>query len=128
MKESLETADRRRFAGSYAHRERALSHLAFGVSSTPRATQRPAAVAIERGEGAHVVDVAAPTPIETLHDTAKVDKDATLLFTGALLREGVLTLPRGLCYFSSAHDLADIEATEAAIAAAMDSMLRSTTT
>lgn len=57
MREASDAADRRRFAGSYAHRERALAHLAFGVSSTPRATQRPVAVTIERGEGAHVVDV-----------------------------------------------------------------------
>lgn len=57
MRDSLEAADRQRFAGSYAHREKALSHLAFGVSSTPRATQHPVAIAIERGEGAHVVDV-----------------------------------------------------------------------
>eukprot|EP01042_Synura_sphagnicola_P019918 gene19918-25246_t len=57
MKDSLDAADRQRFAGSYVHRKGALSHLAYGVSSTPRATQRPVAIAVERGEGAHVVDV-----------------------------------------------------------------------
>ncbi|MCU4181548.1 aspartate aminotransferase family protein [Bosea sp. BH3] len=56
MTESADTADRRRFAGSYAHRERALSHLPRGVSSTPRATQQPVPIVIERGEDAHVFD------------------------------------------------------------------------
>jgi glutamate-1-semialdehyde 2,1-aminomutase len=47
----------RRFDGSRAHRARALRHVAFGVSSTPRANQQPVPVAIERAEGARVVDV-----------------------------------------------------------------------
>jgi glutamate-1-semialdehyde 2,1-aminomutase len=50
-------AGERRFEASRAHRERALRHLAFGVSSTPRASQLPVPVAIERGEGARVFDV-----------------------------------------------------------------------
>ena len=50
-------ADEQRFAGSFAHRARALRHLACGVSSTPRANQLPVPVAIERGEGARVIDV-----------------------------------------------------------------------
>jgi glutamate-1-semialdehyde 2,1-aminomutase len=78
-----------------------------------------------RQVGAAMQIFAASAPIETLRDTARVDREATLLFTGALLREGVQTLPRGLCYLSSAHSLADIEATEAAIAAAMEHMARS---
>ena len=77
-----------------------------------------------RQAGAAMQIFTAATPIETLRDTAKVDRDATLVFTGALLREGVLTLPRGLCYLSSAHSLADIEATEAAISTAMDHTAR----
>lgn len=65
---------------------------------------------------------AASSPIETLADTAKADKSAILTFTGALLRKGILTLPRGLCYLSGAHTRADIEATEAAITAALESV------
>ncbi|SEL79057.1 glutamate-1-semialdehyde 2,1-aminomutase [Bosea lupini] len=80
-----------------------------------------------RQAGAAFQIFAANGPVETLRDTAKVDKDKTLVFTGALLRQGVMTLPRGLCYLSSAHSLADIEATEAAIAVAMETMARSTT-
>ncbi|PZU91297.1 MAG: aspartate aminotransferase family protein [Chelatococcus sp.] len=57
MTSAPDSDDRRRFAGSYLHREQALAHLAYGVSSTPRATQRPVPVVIERGEGAHLVDV-----------------------------------------------------------------------
>jgi glutamate-1-semialdehyde 2,1-aminomutase len=34
----------------------------------------------------------------------------------------VQTLPRGLCNLSSAHTLADIEATEVAIAAAVEAV------
>ena len=79
-----------------------------------------------RQAGAALQIFAANGPVETLRDTAKVDKDKTLMFTGALLRQGVMTLPRGLCYLSSAHSLADIEATEAAIAVAMETMTQST--
>jgi len=75
-----------------------------------------------RQAGAALQIFAAEAAIETLRDTAQVDKENTLLFTGALLREGVQTLPRGLCYLSAAHSLADIEATEAAIAAAVDAV------
>ncbi len=45
------------FAGSLAHRERASRVLPRGVSSTPRATQRPVPLVIARGEGAQVTDV-----------------------------------------------------------------------
>ncbi|MFM8989970.1 MAG: aspartate aminotransferase family protein [Alphaproteobacteria bacterium] len=48
---------KRRFDGSRAHRARALRHVAFGVSSSPRANQQPLPVAIERAEGARVFDV-----------------------------------------------------------------------
>jgi glutamate-1-semialdehyde 2,1-aminomutase len=51
---------------------------------------------------------------ETLADTARADRDATLDFTGALLLAGVQTLPRGLMYLSAAHTDADIAATKAA--------------
>lgn len=47
----------RRFDASRAHRERAVRRLACGVSSTPRASQLPVPVAIERAEGARVFDV-----------------------------------------------------------------------
>lgn len=57
MTHASEQDDASRFRRSYAHREAALVHLAHGVSSTPRATQMPVAVAIARGEGAHLVDV-----------------------------------------------------------------------
>ena len=45
------------FAASFAHRERASRMLPRGVSSSPRATQRPVALAIARAEGARIVDV-----------------------------------------------------------------------
>lgn len=47
----------RRFDASRAHRERALRHVAHGVSSTPRAKQLPVPIAIARAEGARVVDL-----------------------------------------------------------------------
>ena len=50
--------------GSRAHRERAWSVLPRGVSSTPRAAQRPVPVAIARAEGAHVTDVDGNTYID----------------------------------------------------------------
>lgn len=46
-----------RFAQSLAYRARASKVLPRGVSSSPRATQRPAPLAIARGEGAHVIDL-----------------------------------------------------------------------
>ena len=42
---------------SRAYRESACRHLAFGVSSTPRAAQRPAPIVVERAEGAWITDV-----------------------------------------------------------------------
>jgi len=65
---------------------------------------------------------AATMPVDSLADTAHADKQAILTFTGALLRQGVLTLPRGLCYLSGAHTAHDIEATEAGISAAVKAM------
>jgi glutamate-1-semialdehyde 2,1-aminomutase len=41
---------------SRAYRESARRHLAFGVSSTPRAAQRPAPIVAERAEGAWITD------------------------------------------------------------------------
>jgi glutamate-1-semialdehyde 2,1-aminomutase len=52
------------FAGSFAHRERALPVLARGVSSSPRATQRPVPLVLARAEGAHVTDVDGNTYID----------------------------------------------------------------
>jgi len=75
-----------------------------------------------RQAGAAFQIFASPVAIETLGDTAHVDKENTLLFTSALLRAGVQTLPRGLCYLTAEHTLADIEATEAAIASAVDAV------
>ncbi len=52
------------FAGSFAHRERAWPVLARGVSSSPRATQRPVPLALARAEGAHVTDVDGNTYVD----------------------------------------------------------------
>jgi glutamate-1-semialdehyde 2,1-aminomutase len=52
------------FAQSRAHRERASAVLPRGVSSTPRAAQRPVPIAVARGEGAHVTDVDGRTYID----------------------------------------------------------------
>jgi len=56
MTESLDAADRRRFAGSYAHREKAPLHLAFGVSST-RARRSGLWPSRSSARGRYVVDV-----------------------------------------------------------------------
>lgn len=45
-----------RFDASRAYRARALQHLGFGVSSTPRGNQRPAPVVAEFAEGATITD------------------------------------------------------------------------
>ena len=55
--DSAHGAGARAFAGSFAHRDRASRVLPRGVSSSPRATQRPVALALARAEGARVVDV-----------------------------------------------------------------------
>lgn len=79
-----------------------------------------AAVGLQaRALGAALQIFAAASPVVTLRDTARVDREATLRFTGELLREGVFALPRGLCYLSSAHDEDDILRTETAIDAAV---------
>lgn len=41
---------------SQAYRTQALRHLAYGVSSTPRASQRPAPLVVEQAEGAWITD------------------------------------------------------------------------
>ena len=45
-----------RFCASLAHREVAVRHLAYGVSSTPRAGQLPAPIVAEQAEGAWITD------------------------------------------------------------------------
>jgi glutamate-1-semialdehyde 2,1-aminomutase len=57
MTDFTKPTDRARFARSFAYRERALQHLAYGVSSTPRATQQPVPLALERADGVHITDV-----------------------------------------------------------------------
>jgi glutamate-1-semialdehyde 2,1-aminomutase len=52
------------FAGSFAHRERAVAVLARGVSSSPRATQRPVPLVLARAEAARVTDVDGNTYID----------------------------------------------------------------
>ena len=52
------------FAGSVAHRERAWPVLPRGVSSSPRATQRPVPLVLARAEGAHVTDVDGRTYVD----------------------------------------------------------------
>ena len=52
----MESAEPAFVAEARAYRERALRHLAFGVSSTPRGRQAPAPLVAERAEGAHVYD------------------------------------------------------------------------
>lgn len=53
-----------RYARSLAYRDRAAHLLPRGVSSSPRATQRPVPLAIARGEGAHVIDVDGNTYVD----------------------------------------------------------------
>lgn len=72
-----------------------------------------------RHVGAAMQIVVAGQPVTALSDSAFVDREATLRFTAALLREGIFTLPRGLCYLSTVHTDDDIERTEAGIATAM---------
>lgn len=52
------------FAASRAYRERASAVLPRGVSSTPRATQRPVPLMLARAEGAHVTDIDGRTYVD----------------------------------------------------------------
>lgn len=52
------------FAGSLAHRDRARRVLARGVSSSPRATQRPVPLVVVSAEGARVTDVDGRTYVD----------------------------------------------------------------
>lgn len=52
------------FAASAAYRERASRVLPRGVSSSPRATQRPVPLAIARAEGAHITDLDGRTYVD----------------------------------------------------------------
>jgi glutamate-1-semialdehyde 2,1-aminomutase len=52
------------FEGSIAHRDRAVRVLPRGVSSSPRAAQRPVPLVIARADGAHVTDVDGNTYID----------------------------------------------------------------
>ena len=52
------------FAGSRAYRDRAWAVLPRGVSSTPRAAQRPVPLVLARAEGARVTDVDGRTYID----------------------------------------------------------------
>jgi len=53
----LEIYDRHIFSQSKSYRAHAVNHLAYGVSSTPRASQLPFPVVIDHAEGVHVTDV-----------------------------------------------------------------------
>ena len=55
MKHGVDQPDR--FAGSRAHQARASLVMPRGVSSSPRASQRPVPIVIARAEGAHITDV-----------------------------------------------------------------------
>ncbi len=53
----LDVYDRHSFANSKSYRAHAVDHLAYGVSSTPRASQLPFPVVIDHAEGVHITDV-----------------------------------------------------------------------
>ena len=53
----LDVYDRHVFAQSKSYRAHAVDHLAYGVSSTPRASQLPFPVVIDHAEGVHITDV-----------------------------------------------------------------------
>ncbi|MEP7328099.1 MAG: aminotransferase class III-fold pyridoxal phosphate-dependent enzyme [Betaproteobacteria bacterium] len=53
-----------RYAGSAAHRIRASRVLPRGVSSSPRATQRPVPLVMVHAEGAHVTDIDGNTYVD----------------------------------------------------------------
>ncbi len=57
MENTVEGDDAAGFAGSRGYRMHALEHLAFGVSSTPRASQLPVPVVIDRAEAAQLIDI-----------------------------------------------------------------------
>ena len=57
--------------------------------------------------------------VPTLRHLAEVDKNRTLVLTGALVDRGVAPLPRGMMYLSAAHTDADIDATLAALGTAI---------
>ena len=54
-----------------------------------------------------------------LHELGRASRDGILSLTEALLCRGVQAIPRGLMYLSAVHGEAEIEATMAAITAAL---------
>ncbi len=60
--------------------------------------------------------------METFNDIAKADRPKTLALTGALLRQGVFVMPRGLMYLSTAHTADDIAVTKAAMTSVLDGL------
>ncbi|GMU71220.1 MAG: aminotransferase class III-fold pyridoxal phosphate-dependent enzyme [Burkholderiales bacterium] len=89
-------AGTRSFAGSFAHRERASRVLPRGVSSTPRASQRPVALSLARAEGARIFDVDGNEYVDfalgygplILGHTPKVVRDAIERALASGLRSG----------------------------------------
>ncbi|PYD46663.1 hypothetical protein C3920_13970 [Novacetimonas pomaceti] len=80
------------------------------------------AVAIHaRSVGSALQVFAGVRRVDGIGDLAGIDRDATLLLTEELLREGVFTLPRGLMYLSAIHTDEDISTTLAAITRAVRS-------
>jgi glutamate-1-semialdehyde 2,1-aminomutase len=57
LSQPLEIYDRHVFSKSKCYRAHAVNHLAYGVSSTPRASQLPFPVVIDRAEGVNIADV-----------------------------------------------------------------------
>ena len=55
----------------------------------------------------------------SIRDLAKVDREATMQLTEALLLRGVQAIPRGVLYLSAAHGEAEIAATEVALTGAL---------
>lgn len=62
----------------------------------------------------------ADRPIERLSQLVGLDRNETLEFSELLVQRGIITLPRGLMYFSTEHGDAEIDATIAAFASAID--------
>lgn len=60
--------------------------------------------------------------IDGISDLKLVDRDATLRFTGEMVRAGVQPLPRGLVYLCSEHDERDIERALAACETAISAL------
>jgi glutamate-1-semialdehyde 2,1-aminomutase len=80
-------------------------------------------IALSASRVGSALQVFVNTPqVQSLADTALVDRKATAAFAEELLIRNVQIIPRGLMYLSAAHNDADIEETKSAMTAAISAV------